>query len=312
VRRDARHASLAAEGRSGAGDLEAKIEAKSAIDRFMETLSPSDRELFVLSEVDGLTGPELAATLGRKLPTLYSRVRILRRRFRASVDDAELEEARRERPSATAHGWMLLQPWLAAPSVAGIGGSTLIAGAMVATVAAAVTVGVVMSSDDDEVPASQPVAAQVSPPEPPAPKPDSRPPTSPRAPVAVPAAPEPPSPTAPEKVRKRAPRPAATKAKASVPDLAADTAMLQDANRALKGGRPHDALDLLKQHASKFPKPAQPDLRTALWVTALCDLNRPEQARRRAEALLQARPGTPVARRIAATCAGSKKPDPQP
>ncbi len=310
VRRDARHASAAAERGTSGGDLESQIQAKSAVERFMETLSPSDRELFVLSEVDGLTGPELAATLGRKLPTLYSRVRILRRRFRASVDDSSLEETRRQRPSATARGWMLLQPWLAAPGVAGIGGSTLLGGAIAVAVASAVTVGAVVSSNNEDTPPPEPVAAQVLAAEPPTP---NLPASSPSpAPAGKPqsSAVLPPVAPPPVKTRKRAGPPAATTT--PVPDLAADTRLLQDVNRALQDGRPSEALGLLNQHASRFPSPAQPDLRTALWVTALCDLDRPDQARQRAKALLESRPGTPVARRIAATCAGSTHAGKQP
>ncbi len=296
VRRDARHATAAEFEPSFGMDVEATVLARSTLDRFLDTLSPADRELFVLSEVDGLTGPELAATLGRKLPTLYSRVRILRRRFEASIDDASLEAARRERPSATVQGWMLLQPWLAAPAV---GSAAVLGGAIAVAVAVVGTVSVVGWPGAQESPAPTRAAAQVSTPDPPPRQaaPDPRPP----APAPAPAA-ERPSPAPAERPSpSRAPR-------AEVPDLAADTRLLQDINRALQGGRPGEALALLERHATTFPEPAQPDLRTALWVTALCDLDRPEQARQRAQALLRTRPGTPVARRIEQTCVGSLQP----
>ena len=86
-------------------------------------------------------------------------------------------------------------------------------------------------------------------------------------------------------------------------DLGADTALLQEIKTALRDGSAGRALTLLKQHEGQFPRPAQPDVRVALWVETLCALDRADQAATRAKALLERRPGTPVARRLRASCA---------
>ena len=55
---------------------------------------------------------DAAAALTINLSTCYSRVQSLRKRFRASLGDADAHEVRRaakaERPRATAQGWALL------------------------------------------------------------------------------------------------------------------------------------------------------------------------------------------------------------
>ncbi len=57
---------------------------------------PSDqREVFVLAELEGLSGPEIAAALGAKLNTVYSRLRLARRHF-ARVVKRSQAHVRRE------------------------------------------------------------------------------------------------------------------------------------------------------------------------------------------------------------------------
>lgn len=315
-RRESRHVA-AADFVRPAADLESDVTARVSLERFLATLSTSDRELFVLSELDGLTGPELAATLGRKLPTVYGRIRILRQRFREAVapDDATLLDAQQERPRAKASGWMLLQPWLAVTSVAG--GSKLFVGALAIAAATLVTVGAVagLDSDPPATPPPEPVASVTTA----APQKSALPP--PTMPVPPPAddaasdaegsAPRAATPVRARPARSRtAPRPkqAAPAAVAPEPayDLAADTKLLQDANRALQAGKPARALELLAQHERDFPRPAQPDLRTVVWIGALCAQDRPADAKRRAAALRRNRPNSPLLPRVDATCAAEK------
>ena len=66
------------------GDPEADLQARRAADRvraFLETLDPEQREVFVLADVEGLRGPEIAAALDVNLNTVYSRLRLARARF---------------------------------------------------------------------------------------------------------------------------------------------------------------------------------------------------------------------------------------
>ncbi len=55
------------------------------IEAFIESLGTRHREVFVLAELEGLTAPEIAETLGIKLNTVYSRLRVARERFRATM-----------------------------------------------------------------------------------------------------------------------------------------------------------------------------------------------------------------------------------
>ena len=290
-RRDARHQVVADTPRTPV-DLETSVTAKTALDRFIEGLSPEDRELFVLSEVDGLSGPELASTLGRKLPTLYSRIRILRQRFEQSVGG----DVREERPQASAHGWLLLQPWLTAPAVAG--GSMLIAGALVAGVVGLTVIGI-----DHARPSAPPTVDSLPRPTVPAAEGPTPPPPAAVAPPPLITDTPPPSPP-PDPVKPRArPRPVAP-APAPIPDLAADTRLLREAKAALNEGDPRRAQTLLQEHERTFSQPAQPDLRTAVWIETLCALGREDDARAKARALLTARPSTPLAGRIRDSCVG--------
>lgn len=293
-RREARHLS-AADITMRPRDMERTVGAKTALDRFLDTLSASDRELFVLSEVDGLTGPELAATLGRKLPTLYSRVRVLRQRFERSFDG----ETKEERPAANARGWMLLQPWLAAP--AGVS-SVLVTAAVAVGLAGVTAIGVSRASSStphtvSSLPLPSVAAASLPPPVPPPAPVEVKPPAPAIAPT-----------PAPMQAAEPRPRPRSAHAAKATPepvyDLGADTALLREIKAALAGGSAKRAQTLLKEHEASFPNPAQPDVRVALWVETLCALGRTGPATDRANALLKRRPGTPVGARIRATCAG--------
>lgn len=330
-RRESRH-TAAADLVKPAADLESDVNAKVSLERFLATLSPDDRELFVLSELDGLTGPELASTLGRKLPTVYGRVRVLRQRFAQTVtaQDNTLQAAKRDRPRAKASGWLLLQPAL---SVSVVGGSKLAVGVLAVAAVAAVFVGVVATggvgdSPRDTSPAPEVQVASATAPAKavqPAPEPEPAPDPGPAAaPGQAPPSTSPAATTPTETAR--APRkPAsprrgpATVGSSAEPDpeeapydLAADTKLLQDANRALRGDQPKRAVQLLAEHERRFPSSAQPDLRVAIWVGALCAQGRTTAASARAQALRKARPNSPMLLRIEATCAGKKTVAEQP
>ena len=87
-RRVQRHRAIAATGRrsSSAGTHE----AIHSLDRYLASLRADDRELFILSELEGMTAPEIADTLGCSIGTVASR---LHRGLRALAEDlAEFAE----------------------------------------------------------------------------------------------------------------------------------------------------------------------------------------------------------------------------
>ncbi len=62
-------------------------QAMRRVTRFLATLKPAQREVFVLIDVEGLSGPEAAQALGIKLNNVYSRLRLARGRFSQFVRD---------------------------------------------------------------------------------------------------------------------------------------------------------------------------------------------------------------------------------
>jgi len=62
-------------------DALADRDAARLLDRFLTTLPPKKREAFVLHDIEGLPGSEIAHAIGVPLPTVYSRVRSARTAF---------------------------------------------------------------------------------------------------------------------------------------------------------------------------------------------------------------------------------------
>jgi RNA polymerase sigma-70 factor (ECF subfamily) len=81
----ARNAPLEDQPDHSAGPFEraARSDAARVLQRFLEGLSNEKRDLFILSELEEMTGPELAAILNTNLNTVYARIRYLRQEFAA-------------------------------------------------------------------------------------------------------------------------------------------------------------------------------------------------------------------------------------
>jgi RNA polymerase sigma-70 factor (ECF subfamily) len=62
-------------------EVVARRDAAAVVERFLDTLDPEQRAVFVLAQLEGLDVPEIARTLGIKLNTAYSRLRLARLRF---------------------------------------------------------------------------------------------------------------------------------------------------------------------------------------------------------------------------------------
>lgn len=74
-----------AAGAPGPDEALARQQAAAMVGRFLDTLDPDKRAVFVLSDVEGLSAPEIADVLGVKLNTVYSRLRAARQRFEQAV-----------------------------------------------------------------------------------------------------------------------------------------------------------------------------------------------------------------------------------
>lgn len=59
-----------------------RSQAAALVERFLDTLGPAQREVFVLVDIEGMSGPEAARALGDNLNSVYSRLRLARNRFR--------------------------------------------------------------------------------------------------------------------------------------------------------------------------------------------------------------------------------------
>ena len=60
---------------------------KSLIQGLLDELEPKQRIVFELADIEGMSGPEVAEALGVPLNTVYSRLRLARRRFKKYVED---------------------------------------------------------------------------------------------------------------------------------------------------------------------------------------------------------------------------------
>lgn len=293
-----------------------------ALDRFLETLPARDRELFVLSEVEGMTGPELAESLGTKVNTVYSRLRrmkvALEQHQLVPADPRVTDRVVEERPAATARSWALLVPLLGRSTAAIAAGWASSVGSMKAlAIAAGVTVtvtaigvGSVSSSPTPTATGPRPAAlaaehlavATVAPVRPPSVGSDVPHPVPPRA-----------DPSSPPKAAPTTAPVARTPPTTS--DLARQNEQLTRATALLREGDATAALEVLAQLRREFPDGALRDLRAALQIEALCSLGKRDDARAAAARFLADHRRSPAIRRVRNSCVGDaqdpKGPDTQ-
>lgn len=128
-RRDRLHAALPAPEGPGLPERGvAHREAADILDEFLGSLDADKCAVFVMSELEGQRGPEIAERLGVNLNTVYARLRAARQRFDAAV--APHREPARRPMFAAWLGWAW-PAWLGKPAAA-VG---------VAAIAAVVVVG---------------------------------------------------------------------------------------------------------------------------------------------------------------------------
>jgi len=68
-----------------AEEMMARREAEEMVTAFLDALDEPHRLVFHLSDIEGLTAPEISAALGVKLNTVYGRLRSARKRFEQAI-----------------------------------------------------------------------------------------------------------------------------------------------------------------------------------------------------------------------------------
>ncbi len=243
----------------------------------LDTLDADKRAVFVLSELRGLTAPEIARITDTNLRTVYSRLRAARERFSAGLRRLHARETRHRRaaPRWAGAAWLarLLGP--ASPVIrpeVGLG-----ALALGITTLGIITLG---RPAPPPPPAPSTAAAQLAPSLAPKPGPAGLVPSAAPEPVPPPR-PSPSSPPLSEAPEASPPaRPEASDGGPRSP-LGDDPELelLRQARTALREDRPTAALDLLDQHARRFPTSRFVRERRRTRLTALCRDGRTPEAR---------------------------------
>jgi RNA polymerase sigma-70 factor (ECF subfamily) len=70
---------------AGPHELASKAEAARLVDRLLDSMEDTRREVFVLAELEQMTVPDIAAALDIPLNTAYSRLRLAREEFAAAA-----------------------------------------------------------------------------------------------------------------------------------------------------------------------------------------------------------------------------------
>lgn len=269
----------------------ARAHAAHSLAALLHGLDADKRTVFVLTEVEGMTAPEVAEALGIPLGTAYSRLRAawqvlgrraareqqrLRRELPAMRSEPTPERRRQlwglvagglpRAPAGTSPvvtaTWLTQAKWIAVGAALGVG----LLGARAAMVASRRTDGPAPARTELAPVERSPAAA------PPVIEAATRKDAVPRlAPAPANAPPEPASPPrATASLPPRTPAAAAVAAPAAGPAdaLTAELALLQRARVALREGRAADALTLLEQHARAFPRGQLGDERRTLQAQA--------------------------------------------
>ncbi len=299
-RRRRRHDALADHDGRAASDAP-RLEALHALEAFVRSLDHDMREVFVLAELEGMSGSEVAAALAMPVSTTYDRIRATRAKFSAHLQERgalAIARARAERPAASERSWNRLVLCLPAkglwPAVAGWAGAAKLATATAGGVVAILWVH--RAIVDDAAP-----GASASPPATSSTTADTRivvpsPAELPAAPASeVIAAAPPAAPT-----HDARPRVVETSPVSAAPP--SETKLLSDAAALLAGGDANGALALTDRHAREFDDSALADVRAALRIESLCKLGKSRQGRAEAKQLLATHPSSPVAMRAQSAC----------
>lgn len=267
-------------------------EATQLLDRLLAQLPGSMRAVWEMTELLGMSGPEIASELGLPLNTVYSRLRIARVRLLELVKDGErlagtvtaVRGAEEPPPGTARRTWAALAPVLGKEgglTVTATWSAARTAMATTLTVAGAVVTGVALA---------EPPAAAGTRAEPVAVVEGRLSVRTDRSPTAEVRAAAPVIPVEPA-------RPAGGRSERG-DRLAAEVALIDRARAQLAAGDAAAALALLEAHAREFSGGSLAVAREAARVEALCLQGERAGAEAAARRLLAQLPGSPLARRF--------------
>ena len=258
-----------------------RIEAREFLEKFLAQLGDDRRRAFILGELYGLTGPEIAAHLDIPVDTAYTRLRacraLLEQALLAAVADDPPE------PAAARRSWQILVPQLSvvrSPTGAGwLAGVVARAQAAAASVLVAAAAVLVVSGPSLPAAAPRPISVTSQAPAGDRPHVDPMPASPP--PVSLP------PPPAHSRLQARlasAPRPQSPADRHATPTTPQPgdplgAAVMTAAVEALRRGDPTLALAHLDHHAHDYPTSALEQTRTLTRVRARCQLGRDREAR---------------------------------
>jgi RNA polymerase sigma-70 factor (ECF subfamily) len=295
--------------------VEELFEKRRAADMVLEAMDGLDedkRAAMVMHVLEGMSGPQVAATLGLPVDTAYSRIKAGRRLLRARLsalgvdDDPRLYEAARRQTQPTAGARRRVAALLAAR----LANSPFVAAAAWKLAVVVVALGVVglVGARIAREPAPQvspavvptePVVADVEKP----------------MPNAIAAAPAPsvvaPVVDVPESEPRRIEaktRPARDEPAPSEADLLREEVVLiGGVKSALDDGRPSDAMTKLDAHARRFPQGELTLERRGYRAIALCALGKTAQGRGAGKTFMKNHPGSTLAGRVRVACGLQEK-----
>ena len=287
--------------------LDELFEQRRAADLVLHALDGLDddkRTAVVLHVLEGMSGRQIADTLGLPIDTAYSRIKAGRRVLRSQLralgveEDPRVYEAARRQTQPTAAARRRVAALLAAR----LGSAPLLTAVVWKGVAAAVALGLVGWAGAAAVAGSpQPstttaaVAPAVVESEVPAPEVQPSAPLAPAAPVAemVPSASE------------RAPARARPKTSSPTPAtdlLREEVALIGGVKAALDRGRPGEAMTGLDAHARRFPDGELTLERRGYRAIALCELGKDTEGRGAGRIFVKAHPASTLSGRVRAAC----------
>jgi RNA polymerase sigma factor (sigma-70 family) len=294
ARRVRRHLAFAEQTRAHADAPQQRHDDAQQLERLLAGLSDTTRTVWQMTELLGMSAPEIASELGVPLNTVYSRLRLARAQLQALVtDEAALERLRdpaRDRPPAGARqrAWALLLPGLGETG----GGAGLLV--WVKTQAGMATT--LLATGAVVVGLSFRPGTQISPPPAATPQPASAPAlTAARSTAAAPqmlaVSPAPPLPVVERRLSSRTAAPASD----AQARLAEELALIDRARAQLTADDAAAVLVTLAAHAQRFPAGALADVREAVRVEATCRRGDVAGAEATARRLLAEHPSSAVA-----------------
>lgn len=285
--------------------LDELFEQRRAADLVLHALDGLDddkRTAVVLHVLEGMSGRQIAETLGLPIDTAYSRIKAGRRVLRSQLralgveEDPRVYEAARRQTQPTAAARRRVAALLAAR----LGSAPLLTAVVWKGVAAAVALGLVGWAGAAAVAGSpQPstttaaVAPAVVESEVPAPEVQPSMPVVPATPVVetTSSAPD----RAPVRVRPKTPTPATDL-------LREEVTLIGGVKAALDRGSPSDAMAGLDAHARRFPDGELTLERRGYRAIALCELGKDTEGRGAGRIFVKAHPASTLSGRVRAAC----------